>query len=65
MWHPFAWLRRRKNRDVVVKAPPSPHWTIREPERRDSGIEVNEIDTSEMTRTGVHRAFDRMRGERK
>jgi hypothetical protein len=54
----FAWLRKRKS--PVLKAPDPPHWQIREPEK--TGIEVEEIDTSEMTRTGVHRTWSRLRG---
>jgi hypothetical protein len=30
--------------------------------RPDPGIEVREVDTSSMTTTGVHRAWDRMKG---
>lgn len=32
-------------------------------EREDEGIEVEEIDTSAMTQTGVHRAWKRLTGK--
>jgi hypothetical protein len=45
------------------KIPPYQVPVAKQPASKDPGIVVEEVDTSQMTRTGIHRAWDRMTGK--
>jgi hypothetical protein len=57
----MKWPFRKKPKPLAIPpyAPP-----VREV-KRESGIEVTEIDTSQMSQTGIHRAWRRMTGQEK
>lgn len=42
--------------------PPYVPLEVKPQPKEEPGIVVTEIDTSDMTKTGVHRAFDRLAG---
>jgi hypothetical protein len=55
------WPFRRKN--PLPEIPPyTPPIVVHEHPPKETSIVVEEIDTSAMTRTGVHKAWDRLRG---
>jgi hypothetical protein len=59
MW-PFR--RRPAPPDIPKFAPPAPIVVTVHEKPKDDGLVVEEVDTSAMTRTGVHKAWDRLRG---
>jgi hypothetical protein len=54
-----SWFRRKAPPPAFP--PPKPR-ALYAPKPKDEGITVEEIDTSDMTKTGVHRAWDRLTG---
>lgn len=54
----MKWFRRKP---LPAIPPYQPPVEVR-PRAKDDGIVVEEIDTSDMTKTGVHRAWDKLTG---
>lgn len=59
----MKWWWQKKPK--LPEIPPSPYqFPVSKCETpKDSGIVVEEVDTSDMTKTGIHRAWDRMTGK--
>ena len=60
----MSWFRRKPPAPEIPKFEP-PVMVEARPRPKDDGIVVEEIDTSAMTQTGVHRAWDRLTGRLK
>jgi hypothetical protein len=59
-----SWFSRKPPPPEIPPYKPVERSEIKPlPKPKDEGIVVEEIDTSAMTRTGVHRAWDRMTGK--
>jgi hypothetical protein len=59
-----SWFSRKPPPPEIPPYTPVERSEIKPlPKPKDEGIVVEEIDTSAMTRTGVHRAWDRMTGK--
>ena len=54
----WAWWRRRKPAPTI---PPYP-VPVGKQKPKEPGIVVEEHDTSQMTKTGVHKAWNRLTG---
>jgi hypothetical protein len=55
----MKWFRRKPPAPMI---PPYPPIEVKPQPKEEPGIVVTEIDTSDMTKTGVHRAFDKLAG---
>jgi hypothetical protein len=55
----WPWTKKPKPLAIPPYAPP----VQPQQKRCDSGIEVQEHDTSQMTQTGIHRAWRKMTGK--
>ncbi len=56
----WPWTKKSKPLDIPRYTPPP----VREV-KRETGIEVTEHDTSQMSETGIHRAWRRLIGQEK
>lgn len=55
----MKWFRRQPPAPAI---PPYAPIEVKPRPKEEPGIEVTEIDTSDMTKTGVHRAWDKLTG---
>lgn len=59
----MRWFRRKPPK--LLPIPPYPPIEVKPQPREEPSIIVDEVDTSDMTKTGVHRAWDRLTGRLK
>ena len=63
MWWPFRMKRKPEQPEIPPYQPPPVVVRTSQAPEKDTGIEVEEIDTSAMTRTGVHKAWRKLTGQ--
>jgi hypothetical protein len=57
----WPWSKRHAMPEIPPFEPQPP--IVVHPKPKDQGLVVEEIDTSAMTRTGVHKAWKRLTGQ--